>query len=68
MNFNEYLKLYAEEDSRLGDFARDALNDPDFPEGKTRALYQPYMEEKHPCTGCMEAFEELWKQYELNNR
>ena len=44
MNFNEYLKLYAEEDSPLGDFARDALNDPDFPEGKTRALYQPYME------------------------
>lgn len=68
MNFNEYLKLYAEEDSRQGDFARDALNDSDFPHGKTRALYQAYMEEKHPCTGCREAFEELWKQYELNNR
>lgn len=55
---------YLKDNSPYGDFARDMKKDEFFPK-KTKDGYEIkwHLERNNACEECIQAFEELWKEY-----
>ena len=62
--FTWMVRTYKNESSPLGDLAMDMLRDSkNFPRSTAYRRNQAYLEVCGACPGCMEAFEEAWKEY-----
>lgn len=59
------MKVYGTEKNPLGDLAKDAKADKDFPnQSSNKKEIQNYLDYIGACSGAMEAFEVSWKAYE----
>lgn len=47
----------------VGDLARDMMEDCEFPREGGRKRIRHYLESCGACSGCLDAFEEAWKEY-----
>ena len=61
--FFNWLKRYTDEDSMIGDFARDAAADRDFPAMADYWVIRRYLERRHICYDCLCCFEMAWKRW-----
>ena len=55
--FLQWLRLHSDEDTPIGDLARDALRDGQFPEVGTFEDYRHHLEMRHACQGALSALE-----------
>lgn len=62
--FFKWAKQFQNEQSPRGDFAKDMLADFDFPKAADYKVIKRYLERISACVGAMDAFEELWRDYE----
>lgn len=58
------LKKHINDHAPVGDLARDMKGDKQFPHDGDKATIQEYLEDCGACSGCMDAFEEAWAEYE----
>ena len=71
MTFYTFMtRNYKNSDSPAGDLARDMKSDYEkFPRNRPckfdgwHKLIRKYLEENDACAGCLETFEECWKEY-----
>jgi len=64
IDFYNFIKQYAEQNTILGDLADDVLRDTSFPSGKHSVGYfRKYLESQNACEGAMDAFEEAIAVY-----
>lgn len=74
MYFKEWIKKYEKDEDPIGDLARDVSTDIEFPSEKYVPLRKKwlylriYLEEKHACDDCLDAFDEAWEVYERCER
>ena len=68
MTFNEYLRQRAEDDTPLGDFARDAVADDNWPERGTHDDFQEYLLSVNAGNWTMEQFEIAYAEWERSQR
>ncbi len=61
--FFRWAAKFADENSPRGDFARDMKRDFEFPALAEHDIILHYLEHIGSCSGAMEAFEELWRDY-----
>ena len=59
-----WLKQYEDEDSMVGDFARDTIADRGFPTMADYKIIRRYLERCHVCDSYMHCFEESWQRWE----
>ncbi|WP_434121618.1 YozE family protein [Salinicoccus roseus] len=62
--FIEHLKQYKHDQSPLGDFASDALIDPNFPTVDDKDTIRNYLIDNDACQGALDAFNEMWNRYQ----
>ena len=62
-NFREFLQTYLEEDSPLGDLARDSFSNP-FWRGTTINSLKKQLKDLHACNGAWKALNEAIRLYE----
>ncbi len=55
---------FIDESSPCGDFARDMVDDRDFPKVADKRVIQSYLDGIHACDGAEEAFSSLWRHFE----
>lgn len=66
--FFNWLDKYTDEDSMIGDFARDVLRDKNFPAMADYWVIRRYLESICSCDGCMHCFEMAWKRWRNHKR
>ena len=66
--FFNWLDKYTDEDSMIGDFARDVLRDKNFPAMADYWVIRRYLESICACDGCMHCFEMAWKRWRNHKR
>ena len=59
--FFDWVKGYADEDSMVGDFARDTIADREFPVMADYNVIRRYLEGSNSCEGHLCCFEVAWK-------
>lgn len=66
ISFRSYIFInFIEDDTPIGDFTRDVVNDPHFPMRATKyATILKYLLEKHACSEALEAFDAAYSLYE----
>lgn len=70
MYFKDWLRRFEKDENPRGDLARDVRSDKDFPCEKSvwlkkrETMIRSYLEEAGACNGCLDAFDEAWKDYE----
>lgn len=62
-SFKVWIRRLKDEDTPVGDLARDISCDPNFPDGDSHTRISKYLEEKSHHPGVMDAFEQAWKIY-----
>ena len=62
--FKWTVEKYTGEDSPKGDFANDVARDFEFPTVARRDVILRYLSRQGACSGAIQAFEELWSEYE----
>jgi uncharacterized protein YozE (UPF0346 family) len=63
-SFTTWLRTKKEEDTRIGDLARDVVQDPSWPSrATTKATFKRHLEEKDACIGAFGALDEAWNCY-----
>lgn len=71
MYFKTWLKQFVKDMSPRGDLARDVRSDEEFPRERSidmnmrRSVIRTYLEDAGACNGCLDAFDEAWKDYEI---
>lgn len=63
IKFMEHLKAYRHDLSPLGDFAGDALIDPNFPTVDDKDTIRHYLIDNDACQGALDAFQHIWNIY-----
>ena len=63
MTFTKWLKKHKDDNTPLGDLARDVSEDKDFPKTKSSNKILEYLESKGACDGAISAFKDAWKLY-----
>lgn len=63
MTFTKWLKSFQEDNTPLGDLARDVSSDKDFPKTKSSKKILEYLESKGACDGAISAFKDAWESY-----
>ena len=61
MSFNTWLKKQSDRDDPIGDFARDALQDPNKPTGIRQ--WRSHLQQCHACDGAVNAVERAYEEY-----
>ena len=61
--FFRWAARFEDEDSPRGDFASDMKHDFEFPALAGHDIILHYLERIGACTGAIEAFEDLWREY-----
>jgi uncharacterized protein YozE (UPF0346 family) len=65
MTFRAYLATRKNEDSPVGDLARDALRDDGFPRSsRMLTAFERYLIRRNACDGAIRALREAWEDYE----
>ena len=70
MYFRNWLRRFEKDQNPRGDLARDVLSDENFPCEKNEKLkkrqinIRNYLEGAGACEGCLDAFDDAWKEYE----
>lgn len=68
MTFYEFLKSVKDEDTPVGDLARDALGDNTFPKTADRKnTIRNYLDRWHACAGAYDALDSAWRRYRRRN-
>ena len=62
--FKDYLRMYVHEPTATGDFARELLDDPDFPTTDDFGEMYFYLSSLDICVGALEAFELVFSDFE----
>lgn len=62
--FFKWAEKYKSKKSPRGDFVKDMLADFDFPKTADYEVIKSYLEQIFACDGAMDAFEDLWRDYE----
>jgi uncharacterized protein YozE (UPF0346 family) len=64
-SFTDWLQARREEDTRVGDLARDMLQDRQWPkQANTHKTFKRHLEEKCACDGALDALNEAWTCYQ----
>lgn len=63
MNFKKWLKQFVNEESPIGDLARDNEQDPTFPDSYSYKKISAHLEGQNASRLCMESFENAWQLY-----
>ncbi|MEU9246386.1 YozE family protein [Streptomyces shenzhenensis] len=58
------MKTHTDQDSAIGDLARDVSRDPDWPSRKGLPGQRTYLDERGAVSATVEALERAWAQYE----
>ena len=61
--FAKWIMRYKEDNSPIGDLARDISDDKDFPKTKSKKKILEYLESKDACDGAISAFISAWEAY-----
>ena len=64
MSFAKWLMQFAEENSPLGDLARDVAKDKNFPRSRRYETIYSYLEDGDASDACMNVFEEVWEKFD----
>ena len=64
MTFKQYLKQHLEEDTMVGDLARDAFKDPEWKGKSSASSLEACLVKRRTCAGAWEAFEMAKAEYE----
>jgi uncharacterized protein YozE (UPF0346 family) len=63
-SFYSWLLQFKNDDTAIGDLARDASSDGEFPRRSISYRYlKKYLESKHACDAAMNVFKEAFAQY-----
>ena len=68
MTFNRWLKQFNNEDSPIGDLARDNNQDPTFPNSYSYKKIRVHLESQNASELCMESFQNAWTRYKNRNK
>lgn len=63
-SFTAWLKTHTAQRNAIGDLARDASADPDWPSRKGRQGQLEYLEERGAIPAAIETLDRAWVQYE----
>ena len=64
-SFTNWLRDRKQEDTRIGDLARDMLQDTSWPKkATTKKAFRQHLEEMGACDAALETFEEAWTRYQ----
>ena len=68
MTFRHWLKGHEQDNTPIGNLARDVAQDRDIPRLKVRASWYRYLIAQHACDAALSTFERAWKAYERGER
>lgn len=69
LTFSEYSQRFIDEQSPVGDLARDIRDDTTFPEQAcTHERLKRYLVANNACESCLKAFETMWRSYKAYMR
>ena len=68
MSFAKWLIQFAEENSTLGDLARDVAKDKNFPRSRRYETICSYLEDSGASDACMNVFEEAWEKFDRKEK
>lgn len=64
MKFLDWLKTQTSRDDAIGDFARDAISDPNFPkQDNSWFTFEGYLDDKRACEPAKNAGFEAWFEF-----
>jgi uncharacterized protein YozE (UPF0346 family) len=65
-DFRAWLMRHVDEQSAIGDLARDVRDDAEWPEGapETFELYNEYLDSMNACEEALGALEKAWSRYD----
>lgn len=65
-SFFKWAMKYKQDNSPLGDFVRDMIQDQDFPVKEDYSIIENYLERVGSCDDAKTAFRKLWKEFIIN--
>lgn len=68
MSFAKWLMQFVEENSPLGDLARDVAKDKNFPRSRRYETIYSYLEDGGASDACMIVFEEAWENFDRKEK
>ena len=63
-SFKRWLEIYEDENSPVGDFARDVIVDEDFPIIQTKEFVEKYLIKNNASDRTMDIFYKVWDEFE----
>ncbi|UKY48506.1 YozE family protein [Streptomyces inhibens] len=65
-DFRAWLLRHVDEQSPIGDLARDVRDDDEWPDGEPKSfeLYNEYLDSMSACDGALDALEDAWSRYD----
>ncbi|OKI14178.1 YozE family protein [Streptomyces sp. CB03911] len=65
-DFRAWLLRHVDEQSPIGDLARDVRDDHEWPEGEPESfeLYNEYLESMNACIDALDVLEDAWSRYD----
>lgn len=67
MTFKKWILSFANDNNRVGDFAKDIKADNNFPNTDNKDLILEYFEDQNASDFVFDAFEEAWQEYLKQN-
>lgn len=68
MTFKKWIVQYINEDSPIGDLARDNSLDSTFPNSYSYKKIRAHLERQNASELCMKSFQDAWKRYKNRNK
>ena len=68
MSFAKWLMQFVEENSPLGDLARDVAKDKNFPRSRRYETIYSSLEDGGASDACMNVFEEAWEKFDRKEK
>lgn len=63
--FYEFMEKYVEDNTPVGDLARDMRDDPGFPQlSSSKSVIKAYLSSANACDGAIEALDDAWALYD----
>ena len=68
MSFAKWLMQFVEENSPLGDLARDVAKDKNFPRSRRYETIYSYLNDSGASDACINAFDEAWEKFDRKEK
>lgn len=68
MSFKQWILQFTNEDSPIGDLARDNKQDPKFPDSNSYDTLYSYLFSQNASYLCLQSFEKAWQLYKSQTK